>query len=167
MTKPLVLGNLLLLPALLGVSDTPASAATFWVMWALIMMLHGWSCGWVRNRLSGQWRLMANVLLATTWVSCANLVAQAVAFAPSTGLGAYLALIGLQCVLLEHEGLFAAHPRRAQLKLFALVTGLLAAITLSRFLLGSSIATLAPTGFILLGLLLAGWQAWTQRHTPH
>ncbi|CAM3359460.1 MULTISPECIES: Rnf-Nqr domain containing protein [Pseudomonas] len=167
MTKPFALASLLWLPALLGVSATPAGAAIFWGLWALTMTLHGWSCGWVRNRLSAHGWLTANVLLATTWASCAHLVAQALAFAPSTGLGAYLALIGVQCVLLEHDRPFAANPRRARLQLFAISAGLLAAITLLRLLPGSGIATLAPTGFILLGLLLAGWQAWTQRRTPH
>ena len=167
MTKPFALGSLLLMPALLGVSATPAGAAAFWALGVLIVTLHGWSCAWVRNRLSGNWRLIANVLLATTWVSCAHLVAQALAFGPSMALGAYLGLIGVQCVLLEHAGLFAANQRRAQLQLFTVATGLLVAITLSRLLLGSSIATLAPTGFILLGLWLAGWQAWTQRRKSH
>ena len=167
MTKPFALGSLLLLPALLGVSATLASAVAFWALWVTILTLHGCSCGWVRNHLSGNWRLAANVLLATTWVSCAHLVAQALAFGPSMALGAYLGLIGVQCVLLEHAGLFAANQRRAQLQLFTVATGLLVAITLSRLLLGSSIATLAPTGFILLGLWLAGWQAWTQRRKPH
>ncbi len=166
MTKPFALGSLLLLPALLGVSATLASAVAFWALWVTILTLHGCSCGWVRNHLSGNWRLAANVLLATTWVSCAHLVAQALALGPSTPLGAYLALIGMQCVLLEHEGLFATDRRRARLQLFAVSAGLLLALTLLRFLLGSSIAILAPTGFILLGLLLAGWQAWTQRRTP-
>lgn len=167
MTKPFALASLLLLPALLGVSATPSGAAMFWVWWVLTVTLHGWSCGWVRNRLSGHWRLMANVLLATTWVSSAHLVAQALALAPSTGLGAYLALIAMQCVLLEHDGLFAANQRRARLQLIAVSAGLLVAITVARFLLASSIAMLAPTGFILLGLLLAGWQAWTQRRKTH
>ncbi|NMZ35112.1 Rnf-Nqr domain containing protein [Pseudomonas proteolytica] len=166
MTKPFALGSLLLLPALLGVSATLASAVAFWALWVTILTLHGCSCGWVRNHLSGNWRLAANVLLATTWVSCAHLVAQALALGPSTPAGAYLALIAMQCVLLEHEGLFATDRRRARLQLFAVFAGLLLALTLLRFLLGSSIAILAPTGFILLGLLLAGWQAWTQRRTP-
>ncbi|AIG02715.1 electron transport complex protein [Pseudomonas fluorescens] len=167
MTRPFALASLLLLPALLGLSATLASAAAFWALWALTLTVHGWSCGWVRNRLNGYWRMTANVLLATTWGSCAHLGAQALAFGPSTDLGAYLALIGMQCVLLEHEGLFATNQRRARLELFALSAGLLVAITLLRLLLGSNIAILAPTGFILLGLLLAGWQARTQRRKPH
>ena len=166
MTKPFALGSLLLLPALLGVSATLASAVAFWALWVTILTLHGCSCGWVRNRLSGNWRLAANVLLATTWVSCAHLVAQALALGPSTPAGAYLALIAMQCVLLEHEGLFATDRRRARLQLFAVFAGLLLAIALLRYLLGSGIAPLAPTGFILLGLLLAGWQAWIQRRKP-
>ena len=166
MTKPFALGSLLLLPALLGVSATLASAVAFWALWVTILTLHGCSCGWVRNHLSGNWRLAANVLLATTWVSCAHLVAQALALGPSTPVGAYLALIAMQCVLLEHEGLFATDRRRARLQLFAVFAGLLLAIALLRYLLGSGIAPLAPTGFILLGLLLAGWQAWIQRRKP-
>ena len=166
MTKPFALGSLLL-PALLSVSATLANAAAFWALWVLVLTLHGWSCGWVRNRLSDHWRLTANVLLATTWASCAYLVAQALAFGSSTPLGAYLALIAMQCVLLEHAGLFATDRRRARLQLFAVFAGLLLAIALLRYLLGSGIAPLAPTGFILLGLLLAGWQAWTQRRKPH
>ncbi len=167
MTKPLLFGSSLLLVALLGASDTLANAAAFWVLWMLVVALYGWSCGWMRNQLSGHWRLTANVLWASLWASCAYLLAQALFFGPSETLSAYLALIGIQCVLLEYDGLFAADQRKARLQLFAVSTGLLVAITLSRFLLGSSIANLAPAGFILLGLLLAGWQAWTQRRKPH
>ena len=69
--------------------------------------------------------------------------------------GVYLGLISAQCVVLEYSGFFNAGQGKAQLRLFGallMIMGLLRATT---------VTTLMPAGFILLGLLLAGFQAWS------
>lgn len=168
MTKSGGLAGSLMLAPLIGVSDTLPKALSFWVLAVLIVTMYGLSMGLVRNSLNGRLQLIASSLLAATWVSCVQLALQAFALSLSRDLGIYLALISVQCVLLESTGFFQTDQVKARLQLFGIFGLLLAALGLLRPLLGgSSFATLAPGGFILLGLLLAGWQAWAQHSKPH
>jgi electron transport complex protein RnfE len=81
--------------------------------------------------------------------------------------GLYAGLIALQCVVLEHTGFFQS-AWRERLRLCVLFGALMVGLGLLRELLGDAgvrLATLASGGFILLGLLIAAWQAWP-RPTP-
>lgn len=168
MNKTQGLANSLMLAPLIGVSDTLPKALSFWGLCVLIVTLYGVAMHSLRGRLGPRLRLCASLLLAATLVSCAQLLLQAFALALYQQLGTYLALISLQCVLLEHAGGFDAGQRQANLRLFGLFGGLLLALGLLRGLPGGgSFTTLAPAGFILLGLLLAGRQAWAHRSTSH
>jgi electron transport complex protein RnfE len=70
-------------------------------------------------------------------------------------------------VVLEHNGFFQ-EPRLDRLRLCGLFGALLVGLGLLREVIGNGglhLATLVPGGFILLGLLIAAWQAW-HRPTP-
>ncbi|WP_288077246.1 Rnf-Nqr domain containing protein [Pseudomonas sp.] len=157
MTRAVGLANAALLAPLLGVTDTLPKALSFLALSALTVTLYGLVMRAVRSRLSASLRLGASLMVAATLVSCVQLLLQAFALPLYQQLGIYLALISVQCVVLEHRGFFEAGQRKAQLRL----VGLFAALMLVMGLLRASAATtLMPAGFILLGLLLAGLQAW-------
>ncbi|MFC6335780.1 hypothetical protein GIR22_06645 [Pseudomonas sp. CCM 7891] len=168
MTKSFALASSLMLAPLVGISDTLPKALSFWGLSAVIVTIYGVGMFSLRNTVAGQLRLVASLLLAATLVSCTQLVLQAFALPLYQELGLYLALISVQCVLLEHHGLFKAGQGKARLQLFGLFGALLMTLALLRTLIGNgTLATLAPGGFILLGLLLAGQQAWAHFSKPH
>jgi len=166
MTK--LLARSLMLAPLIGVSDTLPKAASFWAICVLTVTLYGLGMCCIRNRLDERMQLMASLLIAARLVSCAELPLQAFALTLYQQLGIYLALISIQCVLLEHSGFFEAGQSKARVQLFSLFGVLLISLGALRGQIGSgSIAALAPGGLILLGLLLAGRQAWVHFSKPH
>ncbi|MCS3512145.1 MULTISPECIES: Rnf-Nqr domain containing protein [Pseudomonas] len=158
MNRSFNLANSLMLAPLIGVTDTLAKALSFLGLSALIVMLYGLAMHGMRRRLSTQSQLIASIILAATLISCVQVLLQAFALPLHQQLGIYLALICVQCVLLEHSGFFDPGQNKARLQLFGLFGALLIILGLLRPITGT---TLMPVGFILLGLLLAGFQAWT------
>lgn len=162
MTKRADLANTLMLAPLLGVSDALPKALTFLGLSLVVITLYGLSMQKLRPRLSAPLRLIASLMLAATWVSGAQLLLQAHALAMYQQLGIYLALISVQCVVMEYSGFFDTGQSKTRIRLF----GLFAVLTILLGLLRTSaITTSVPAGFILLGLLLAGFQAWNQCST--
>lgn len=162
------LAHSLMLAPLIGVSDSLPKALSFWVLSVLIVTLYGLGMHGLRNRLGERMQLIASMLIAATLVSCVQRLLQAFALPLYQQLGIYLALISVQCVLLEHLGFFEAGQGKARVQLFGLFGVLLTTLGVIRGLIGSgSVTALAPVGFILLGLLLAGRQAWAHFSKPH
>lgn len=108
MTKAFGLANTLMLTPLIGVSDTLPKALSFLGLSVLVVTLYGLVMAGVRSRLSAPLRLIASLMLAATLVSVVQLLLQAFALTTYQQLGLYLAMISVQCVVLEHGGFFAA-----------------------------------------------------------
>ncbi len=156
MTRAVGLANTLMLAPLLGVTDTLPKALSFLVLTALIVTLYGLAMCALRARLSATLRLSASLMVAATLVSSVQLLLQAFALPLYQQLGFYLALISVQCIVLEHNGFFNPGQRTSHLQLFGLFAALMILLGLLR---ANAVTTLMPAGFILLGLLLAGFQA--------
>ncbi|MCX7081614.1 MAG: NADH:quinone oxidoreductase [Pseudomonas sp.] len=190
------LRNSLMLAPLIGVSDTLVKAVGLWLMSIVIIAIYGMTVKAIRTWLSPSLRLAANIVLAATTVSCAELALQVWALELHRSLGIYLGLIALQCVLLELNGFFEHSLMSERLRLFGLFGALLIALGTLREVLGTGslgshlswlagsadthwqlwlwaqdtgprLLTLAPGGFILLGLLIAAKQAWAASSKPH
>jgi electron transport complex protein RnfE len=186
------LRNCLMLTPLIGATYSLTAALGLCLMFMLVTQLFSLVMGALRSRLVPTARLLASILLAATLTSCAELMAQAWSLQWQQHLGFYGALIALQCVVLEYTGFFQ-NDWRQRLRLNGLFVTLMIALSLLRELIGNGtlgnhlswligatqtdwqgwvlvadgglrLATLVPGGFILLGLLIAAWQAW--RPTP-
>jgi len=169
MNKSSTLQNSLMLTPLITATDSWMTALGLWLMFIVVISAFGVSMGALRSRMVPATRLLASVLLAAALTSCAELAAQAWSLQGHRHLGIYAGLIALQCVVLEHTGFFQS-AWRDRLRLCGVFGALMAGLGLLRELLGNGslhLATLAPGGFILLGLLIAAWQAWTRPTTPH
>ena len=167
MNKSAKLQNSLMLAPLIGATDSLMNALGVWLMFIVVISAFGASMAALRSRLIPAARLLAGVLLAATLTGCAELAAQVWSLQWHQHSGFYAALIALQCVVLEHTGFFQS-AWRERLRLCVLFGALMVGLGLLRELLGDAglhLATLAPGGFILLGLLIAAWQAWP-RPTP-
>lgn len=182
------LRNALMLTPLIGVTHSLMAAVGLCLMFLVVTQLFGLAMGALRSRLVPATRMLASILLAATLTSCAELMAQAWSLQWQQHLGIYGALIALQCVVLEHTGVFQSDWRQ-RLRLNSLFATLMIALGLLRELIGNGtlgnhlswlfgatqtdwhgwvlvadgglrLTTLVPGGFILLGLLIAAWQAW-------
>lgn len=159
----------LMLPPLIGATGSWLTALGLWVMFVVVIHAYGAGMALLRPRLVPTARLIASTLLAATLTSCALMAAQAWSLQWHQHAGIYTALIALQCVVLEHTGFFH-RAWRDRLRLCALFGGLLLGLSVLRELIGYSglhLATLVPGGFILLGLLIAAWQAWSRANPSH
>ncbi|MHC8396581.1 Rnf-Nqr domain containing protein [Pseudomonas sp. LB3P93] len=167
MSKSATLRNSLMLAPLIGATDAWLTALGLWVMFFVVINAYDISMGVLRSRLVPSTRLLASILLAATLTSCAELAAQVGSLQWHQHVGIYAGLIAVQCVVLEHNGFFQG-SRLDRLRLCSLFGALIVGIGLLRELIGTGglhLATLVPGGFILLGLLIAAWQAWN-RPTP-
>ncbi len=165
MNKPWTLQNCLMLAPLIGATASFASALGVWLMFIVVVGAYGASMSLLRARLVPPARLLAGILLAATLTSCAEIATQAWSLQWHRPMGIYAGLIALQCVVLEHTGFFH-NALRDRLRLCLQFGALMLGLGALRTFLGSSdwrLATLAPGGFILLGLLLAASQAWPRR----
>lgn len=174
------LSNSMMLVLLIGATDSVAGALAILLMFAVVVSLYGVCMAPLRARLSTESLLPVSLVLAATLAGCADILLQRVAVQWQQQISLYAGLIGLQCVILEHNGFFRL-PTRGRLKLCGLFTALMTVLAMLRELLGQGsighhlsdhwqglillgdglhFATLAPGAFILLGLLLAARQAW-------
>jgi Na+-translocating ferredoxin:NAD+ oxidoreductase subunit E len=163
MTRSSLLNALMLTP-LIGATHSWMPALGVWLIFVVVSSAFGLAMAGLRNRLVPASRLIAAVILAATLTSCMQLAMQAWALQWHQQIGLYSGLIALQCVVLEHTG-FHQRPWRDRLRQGAVFGALMVGLGLLRELLGDSglrLATLAPGGFILLGLLIAAWQAWAR-----
>lgn len=168
MNRPWWLTRGLLLVPLIGASDSLAGALGLWLAWALVILGHGLTMSLVRPRLTACQRLLASLVLAGTLSACTGLAVQAWAPELYRSLNVYIGWIALSGVVLEHEGLFAKSRWPGRLRLAGLFGLSMLSLGALRELIGNGLplALLAPGGFILLGLLLAAWQAWTAARPP-
>lgn len=187
MSKPSFLRNTLMLAPLIGATGSLVSALGLWLMFIVVISFFGLGMNALRSRLLPAAHLPASVLLAATLTSCAELGAQVWSLQWHQQVGTYAALIALQCVVLEHSG-FLQTSWRDRVRWGGLFGALMLAMGLLRELIGDGtfgnhlswliaatqadwqgwvlradgglrLATLAPGSFILLGLLIAAWQA--------
>jgi electron transport complex protein RnfE len=156
----------LVLVPLVGASGSLVNALILWLAWVLISFAHGLTMALLRPRLTDRHGLIASSLVAAAMTACADLLAQAWILERQDALSVYIGWIALSCVALEHvavgERRLTVHFRLVgQFGLLAISLGTL------RELIGSGVplALLAPGGFILLGLLLAAYQAWIGNKT--
>lgn len=186
-------GTLMLTP-LLGASDSLVKAVSLWLASLLVTLLYGLSSRILRAKLHSTVVWPTQVMLAAGSVSLVSLGLQAGFWELHQALGIYLALLGVQCLALEHLGFFRRGRLRENVHLFASFAVLLVCLGLLRELLangtlfahlqwwtgsaiepvrvfaaqdGLRLAGLIPGAFLLLGLLLAGKKAWTLRSTSH
>ena len=167
MNKSSTLQNSLMLAPLIGATGSWMTALGLWLMSIVVIGAYGVGMAALRPRLIPTARLIAGLLLAATLISCAEIAAQAWVLHWHQHVGIYAGLIALQCVVLDHTGFFQS-PWRDRLRLCGLFGVLMVGLALLREFLGTGglhLAALVPGGFILLGLLIAVWQAWP-RPTP-
>lgn len=190
MNKPLSLPGLLMLAPLIGATDSWVKGLGMALAWVLLISLYSGAMHLLRPHIEPHRQWPASLLLSASLSSCLWLALQAWSYELHQQLSLYLGLLALQCVVLEQAGFFQHHDR---LRLVGTFCGALIALGALRELLGTGtlgshlgwlaglpdtasgwtvlphgglrLLTLAPGGFILLGLLVAAKRAWTGSST--
>lgn len=179
MNRSAAISNALMLTPLLGTSESLAGALGTLLMFATVVSLYGLCMRALRSRLTGTSVLLASLLLAATFTSCAELMAQRWFLPWQQAFGLYTSLFALQCVVLEHNG-FWHQSLTERFKLCVMFGSLMLMLAGLRELIGHGslgrglaeswpgivvfseglhLITLIPGAFILLALLLAARQA--------
>jgi electron transport complex protein RnfE len=187
----LTLAPLSLAP-LIGVTDSLIKAIGFLMVLGAVGGLHFMLMKGLSSLLPQRLRGLAGAIVAATLVSIASLLLQAQSLELYRTLGIYLPIIGVQCLLIQDVGndqhdntkglIQPVGYYSAAFLLLGLVRELLGHGTLlgdAHWLFGANatkwqidlmpsaslphLTLLAPGGFILLGLLMAGAKALRQR----
>ena len=179
MNASATLSNSMMLVLLIGATDSVAGALAILLMFAVVVSMYGLCMAPLRSRLSSETLLPVSLVIAATLAGCADILLQRAAVQWHQMISLYAGLIGLQCVIFEHNGFFRL-PARWRLKICGVFTALMTVLAVLRELLGQGsighhlldhwqgfilfgdglhFATLAPGAFILLGLVLAARQA--------
>ncbi|WP_207866724.1 Rnf-Nqr domain containing protein [Pseudomonas sp. 58(2021)] len=182
MNTSATLSNSMMLVLLIGATDAVAGALATLLLFTVVVSAYGLCMAALRVRLSNESLLPVSLVLAATLAGCADILLQSASVQWHQQISLYTGLIGLQCVVLEHNGFFRL-PINGKLKLCGLFAALMTVLAVLRELIGQGsighhlfehwqglipfadglhFATLAPGAFILLGLLLAARQAWTR-----
>jgi electron transport complex protein RnfE len=166
MNKQSLARGLLLVP-LVGASNSWVNALSLWAAWTLISGGHGLAMGLLRPHLDARQRLLTSIVLAATLTACASLAAQAWWLEWYRPLNLYVGWIALSCVAQEHDRSFIEPRLPGYLTLTGLFGLLMLGMGALRELIGKGtpLALIAPGGFLLLGLLLAAYQAWMLAQT--
>lgn len=146
------------LAPLLGATQTVVQAAAIAACTVALMVLHQALLAALARPLQGATRLLASLLLIAALCSCLQLGLRAWALPLALALGHYPTLLSLQCLAADH-----LLPTQGRWRLLAVhLAGLVALCLLLGIcrqwlgpVAGAHLATLAPGGLILLGLLLA------------
>lgn len=159
-------------------------AATFFVLCGSSVLV-----SLVRRRIPAQVRISAFILIIATFVTVADMALEALVPALHKALGAFIALIVVNCIILGRQEAFAAKNTVGRSLLDAVGMGLgfcLALLLMGalREVLGAGtflgqplfgpdyepwvVMSLPPGGFLTLGALLLAFGAWKRRaaHAP-
>ncbi|AMB85574.1 hypothetical protein AWM79_09800 [Pseudomonas agarici] len=195
MNSSSLLPGSLMLPSLLGTSDSLIKAMSLWLASLLVALIYAAAGRALKPWIHPELAWPTQVLLAAGSVSLVSLGLQAWSWELYQALGIYLALVSVQCLALEHFGFFQPDRLNITVRLFAGFGVLLFSLGLLRELLangtvfdhlqwwtgavshgsislfsaenGLHLAGRVPGAFLLLGLLLAGKKAWALRATSN
>ena len=181
--NPVLVQLLGLCPALAVTNTVPnaiaMSAATFFVLMGSSLLV-----SLVKNWIPSEVRISAYILIIATFVTIADLVLAAVVPVIHKDLGAFIALIVVNCMILGRQEAFASKRPVGRSLLDAAGTGIgftiaLLMMGLFREVLGNGsvmgysifgpnfepwiVMILPPGGFLTLGFILLGFGWWSER----
>jgi Na+-translocating ferredoxin:NAD+ oxidoreductase subunit E len=184
--NPVLIQMLGLCPAL-AVTNSVANALAMSIATFFVLLGSSVLVATLRRLIPAQVRITAYILIIATFVTMADLVLAAVVPDIHKALGAFIALIVVNCMILGRQESFASKRPVARAALDAIGTGTgftiaLVALGSVREVLGNGsflgvplfgpgfepwiIMILPPGGFFTLGLLLLALGAWHARHAP-
>jgi electron transport complex protein RnfE len=184
--NPVLVQLLGLCPAL-AVTNTVANSLAMGLATFFVLLGSSFLVSSFKRFIPSEIRIAAYILIIATFVTIADLVLAAVVPDVHKALGAFIALIVVNCMILGRQEAFASKRPVGRAMLDAIGTGVGFIIALLmmgavRELLGNGsllgwkvfgdsfepwiIMILPPGGFLALGFILLGFGWWSSRHEP-
>jgi Na+-translocating ferredoxin:NAD+ oxidoreductase subunit E len=181
--NPVLVATLGLCPAL-AVTNSVVNSLTMGIATLCVLTCSSILVSLVRRFVATQVRISTYILIIATFVTLADMVLEAVVPAIHRALGAFIALIVVNCMILGRQEAFSSKNGPGRSALDALGVGMGFTLTLllmgiPRELLGSGsilgvdvmgptfepwvIMILPPGGFLMIGILLVGKNWWALR----
>jgi len=161
--NPVFMQVLGMCPAL-AVSNTAINALTMGLATTFVLVMSGISVSMLRRFIPREARIVSFICIIATFVTVVDYVIQAVSLELSRALGAFIALIVVNCLILGRAEAFASKnaPGRAVLDALGMGVGFTAAL----LWIGVLREILGAGTLFGLALLPEGFQTWTVMVLP-
>ncbi len=142
----------------LAVSNTAVNALAMGLATTFVMLMSNVLVSLLRNFIPKQVRIASYILIIATFVTITDYVIQAISVELHKSLGAFIALIVVNCLILSRAEAFASKNNLGRSVLDALGMG--AGFTFALFCLGAVRELLGNGSFFGAAIFPAGFQPW-------
>jgi len=156
--NPVFIQVLGMCPAL-AVSNTAINALAMGLATTFVLVMAGISVSLLRNFIPREARIVSYICIIATFVTCVDYAIMAISIELHRALGAFIALIVVNCLILGRSEAFASknNPGRAILDALGMGVGFTGAL----FFIGVVREILGSGTLFGIGLFPDGFQTWT------
>ena len=161
--NPVFIQMLGLCPAL-AVSNTAINALAMGAATTFVLLMAGLSVSLLRNFIPREARIVSYICIIATFVTCVDYAIMAISIELHRALGAFIALIVVNCLILGRSEAFASKhsPGRAMLDALGMGVGFAAAL----FFIGVLREILGSGTLFGVDMFPDGFQTWTVMVLP-
>jgi len=161
--NPVFIQVLGMCPAL-AVSNTAINALAMGLATSFVLLMAGLSVSLLRNFIPREARIVSYICIIATFVTCVDYAIMAISIELHRALGAFIALIVVNCLILGRAEAFASkhNPGRAMLDALGMGVG----FTVALFFIGVLREILGSGTLFGVDLFPDGFQTWTVMVLP-
>lgn len=161
--NPVLVQTLGMCPTL-AITNTVANCVAMGLATLFVLVVSCVLVAWWKKRIPGEVRITAFVLIIATFVTLSDMVMEGVAPDVHAALGAFIALIVVNCIILARQEAFASRNSVGRAFLDALGTGI--GFTIALLLMGVVREVLGGGTFLGVRVLPESFQPWTVMKMP-
>jgi len=143
----------------LAVSNSAINALTMGLATTFVLVMAGISVSLLRNFIPREARIVSFICIIATFVTCVDYILMAVSLELHRSLGAFIALIVVNCLILGRAEAFASRNNPGRSIMDALGMGV--GFTLALFFIGVVREVLGAGTVLGIELFPDGFQTWT------
>jgi len=161
--NPVFIQVLGMCPAL-AVSNTAINALAMGLATTFVLLMAGLSVSLLRNFIPREARIVSYICIIATFVTCVDYAIMAISIELHRALGAFIALIVVNCLILGRSEAFASkhNPGRAMLDALGMGVG----FTVALFFIGVLREILGSGTLFGVDMFPDGFQTWTVMVLP-
>ena len=148
----------------LAVSNTAINALTMGLATTFVLLMAGLSVSLLRNWIPREARIVSYICIIATFVTSVDYIIMAISLELHRSLGAFIALIVVNCLILGRAEAFASKHRPGRAALDALGMG--AGFTFALLFIGVLREILGSGSLFGVALFPDGFQTWTVMVLP-
>jgi electron transport complex protein RnfE len=156
--NPVFIQVLGMCPAL-AVSNTAINALAMGLATTFVLVMAGLSVSLLRNFIPKEARIVSYICIIATFVTCVDYIIMALSLEIHRALGAFIALIVVNCLILGRAEAFASKNKPGRAMLDGLGMGI--GFTLSLFFIGVVRELLGSGSLFGVPMFPEGFQTWT------